>query len=184
MPPCPNYNGDLFDAATRRSSAERTRHYSWVGQSDDPFFLDLRVFDLLYGADLSRPATTRCPGFNVKHVRAAGPDERTSPRGGESTIGIWSTAIASEHADRERRRQPVVPGQERPGLTPGQPARERGRRARGARRTTSTPPAQGRRRRRCRWSRTLRLPHLLNAVYGTRRCRTPDPDTAGIQRRT
>ncbi len=25
---------------------------SYVGQADDPFFLDLRVFDLLYGTNL------------------------------------------------------------------------------------------------------------------------------------
>ena len=48
----PNYNGDLFDGATTKFGASNPS-YSWVGQSDDPFFLDLRVFDLLYGADLS-----------------------------------------------------------------------------------------------------------------------------------
>jgi hypothetical protein len=47
----PSYNDDLFDAAVDGVGATRTR--SWVGQSDDPFFLDLRVFDLLYGANFS-----------------------------------------------------------------------------------------------------------------------------------
>ena len=60
----PNYNGDLFDAAddeVRRTSPS----YSWVGQSDDPFFLDLRVFDLLYGANLSEAGDDTLAGFNV-----------------------------------------------------------------------------------------------------------------------
>ncbi len=48
----PNYNADLFDAAVTQAD-DYPSISSWVGQSDDPFFLDLRVFDLLYGGDLS-----------------------------------------------------------------------------------------------------------------------------------
>ena len=59
----PNYDDDLFDAATT-DSADGSRD-SWVGQSDDPFFLDLRVFDLLYGADLSEAGDDTLAGFNV-----------------------------------------------------------------------------------------------------------------------
>ena len=45
----PGYNADLFDAACTPKDGQA----SWVGQSDDAFFLDLRVFDLLYGGNLS-----------------------------------------------------------------------------------------------------------------------------------
>ena len=36
----------------------------FVGQADDPFFLDLRVFDPLYGGDLSEVGQDT-PGYNV-----------------------------------------------------------------------------------------------------------------------
>ena len=58
----PDYNADLFDAGVRSAGSGRR---SWVGQSDDPFFLDLRVFDLLYGGDFSEAGDDTLDGFNV-----------------------------------------------------------------------------------------------------------------------
>ena len=55
----PNYNG-VCSTPQPHAPAARTR-LRWVGQSDDPFFLDLRVFDLLYGGDLTEAVTTPCP---------------------------------------------------------------------------------------------------------------------------
>ena len=55
----PTYNADLFDAGTRHFEHSNR---SWVGQSDDPFFLDLRVFDLIYGGDFSEAGTTPSRG--------------------------------------------------------------------------------------------------------------------------
>ena len=86
----PNYNGDLFDAATTKFGGSNPS-YSWVGQSDDPFFLDLRVFDLLYGADLSEAGDDTLSGFNVNTFALQVPTKDVT-KGGESTIGIWSTA--------------------------------------------------------------------------------------------
>ena len=86
----PNYNGDLFDAATTRFGASNAS-YSWVGQSDDPFFLDLRVFDLLYGANLSEAGDDTLAGFNVNTFALQVPTKDVT-KGSESTIGIWSTA--------------------------------------------------------------------------------------------
>ena len=63
----PNYNGNLFDEATTKFGGSNPS-YSWVGQSDDPFFLDLRVFDLLYGADLSEVGDDTLAGFNVNTI--------------------------------------------------------------------------------------------------------------------
>jgi hypothetical protein len=84
----PTYNADLFDGGTRTFGAANR---SWVGQSDDPFFLDLRVFDLLYGGDLSERGDDTLAGFNVNAMvlqvnkgQVTGPDD--------PTIGIWNTA--------------------------------------------------------------------------------------------
>ncbi len=67
---------------------------TYAGQSDDPFFLDLRVFDLLYGGDLSEVGEDTLAGYNVNTVAiqvpktllaaAAAPDQNP-------VIGIWST---------------------------------------------------------------------------------------------
>src|SRR5262249_1587669 len=40
----------------------------FAGQADDPFFLDLRVFDLLYGGDLSEVKQDTLHGYNVNNV--------------------------------------------------------------------------------------------------------------------
>src|SRR5690349_20143040 len=41
---------------------------SFAGQADDPFFLDLRVFDLLYGGDLSEVGQDTLGGYNVNSI--------------------------------------------------------------------------------------------------------------------
>jgi len=84
----PNYNTDLFDAAVK-TLGNGIR--SWVGQSDDAFFLDLRVFDLLYGGDLSEAGDDTLTGFNVNTMALSVP--RGQLRGpNDSVIGIWNTA--------------------------------------------------------------------------------------------
>jgi hypothetical protein len=88
----PNYNGNLFDAAVERFGSAPS--YTWAGQSDDAFFLDLRVFDLLYGADLSEVGDDTLAGFNVNTIAlqvpksdlALGGDAEENP-----IVGIWST---------------------------------------------------------------------------------------------
>src|SRR6186713_558934 len=67
----------------------------FAGQADDPFFADLRVFDLLYGGDLSEINDDTLEGFNVnalalqvpKSALAKGGDDAKNP-----IVGIWSTA--------------------------------------------------------------------------------------------
>ena len=67
---------------------------SYVGQADDPFYLDLRVFDLLYGGDLSEAGYDTLSGYNVNSVAlklpkallTAGGDAAANP-----VIGVWST---------------------------------------------------------------------------------------------
>jgi len=67
---------------------------SFAGQADDPFFLDLRVFDLLYGGNLKEVGSDTLDGFNVntlalqvkKSDLAAAGDSAASP-----IVGVWST---------------------------------------------------------------------------------------------
>ena len=58
----PSYNADLFDPGV---ATYGNGNKSWVGQSDDPFFLDLRVFDLIYGGDFTEVGDDTLAGFNV-----------------------------------------------------------------------------------------------------------------------
>jgi len=66
----------------------------YAGQADDPFFLDLRVFDLLYGGDLSEVGQDTLAGYNVNTIALQVPftdvalneDPKRNP-----VIGVWST---------------------------------------------------------------------------------------------
>ncbi len=66
----------------------------YAGQADDPFFLDLRVFDLLYGGNLSEVGQDSLAGYNVNTIALQVPftdvalaeDPKRNP-----VIGIWST---------------------------------------------------------------------------------------------
>jgi Domain of unknown function (DUF4331) len=76
-------------------SIEGGKGQSFVGQVDDPFFLDLRVFDLLYGTNLKEAGNDSLAGFNV-HTMALQVPKADLARGGDATkdpiIGIWTTA--------------------------------------------------------------------------------------------
>jgi hypothetical protein len=66
----------------------------FAGQSDEAFFVDLRVFDLLYGGNLSEVGQDTTKGYNVhslalqvpKQELALGGNARRNP-----VVGIWST---------------------------------------------------------------------------------------------
>ncbi len=67
---------------------------TYVGLAEDPFFLDLRVFDLLYGGDLSETGQDTLAGYNVNSVALQLPiDEVALNYDGEANpvVGIWST---------------------------------------------------------------------------------------------
>ncbi len=63
---------------------------SFVGQADDPFFLDLRVFDLLYGGDLSETGVDTPAGTNVNSVALQVPSADLTS-GKDPVIGVWAT---------------------------------------------------------------------------------------------
>jgi Domain of unknown function (DUF4331) len=66
----------------------------FAGQADDPFDVDLRVFDLLYGGDLSQVGQDTLAGFNVNTIALQVPFTDVALRGDPKrnpVIGVWST---------------------------------------------------------------------------------------------
>jgi len=85
----------------------------YVGQADDPFFLDLRVFDLLYGGNLSEAGHDTLCGYNVNTIDLQVPTANLALNGNASrnpVIGVWATT--------ERQSTTVAGG----GATPGAPS--------------------------------------------------------------
>jgi len=81
----------------------------YVGQADDPFFLDLRVFDLLYGGNLSEVGQDTLSGFNVNTVAIQVPNAQLALKGDATrnpVVGVWS--------DTERRSMRLTPGESEP----------------------------------------------------------------------
>lgn len=67
---------------------------SFAGQSDDAFFLDLRVFDLLYGGDFSETGVDTLDGYNVQSLALQVPKSALALAGDATAnpvIGMWST---------------------------------------------------------------------------------------------
>jgi Domain of unknown function (DUF4331) len=60
----------------------------FAGQADDPFFLDLRVFDLLYGGNLTEVGNDTLHGYNVQTIALQVPSKQLAPT--QPIIGIWS----------------------------------------------------------------------------------------------
>ena len=63
---------------------------SFAGYADDPFFLDLRVFDLLYGADLSERGEDGLNGYNVSSLALQVPIAEVTTDT-DPVIGVWAT---------------------------------------------------------------------------------------------
>ncbi|MCX4760884.1 DUF4331 domain-containing protein [Streptomyces sp. NBC_01275] len=64
---------------------------TFAGQADDPFFLDLRVFDLLYGGDLSEVGNDTLKGYNVNSIALQVPTDLIAESKHQPIVGIWST---------------------------------------------------------------------------------------------
>jgi len=89
----PNY-ARLRDQAVRDSGTGPLRTRSFAGQAEDPFFVDLRVFDLLYGGDLSETGDDTLAGFNVNTVAVQVPRRDLAFRNNATAnpvVGVWST---------------------------------------------------------------------------------------------
>jgi hypothetical protein len=67
----------------------------FAGQADDPFFLDLRVFDLLYGGNLKEVGQDTLAGYNVNTIAIQVPFKDVALNANATrnpVIGVWSTA--------------------------------------------------------------------------------------------
>ena len=81
----------------------------YVGPSDDAFFADLRVFDLLYGGNLSEVGQDTLRGYNVNTISLQLPKQALALRNDvhrNPNIGIWSTT--------QRRSLKLSPGKAEP----------------------------------------------------------------------
>ena len=176
----PNFKA-LFDAAVEGFGGGSSQ--TWAGQSDDAFFLDLRVFDLLYGADLSEVGDDTLAGFNVLTLGVQVPADDLAKRGNAQAnpiIGVWSTtsrkSTVVQNADGSTAasggfvqvsrlgmplvNEAVIPVGLKDYFNGSKPIAD------GAALPLVDDPE---------------LPHLLNAVYGLA-IPDSDPDTPGIQR--
>ncbi|WP_219418801.1 DUF4331 domain-containing protein [Pseudonocardia nigra] len=78
---------------------------TYTGQAEDSFFLDLRVFDLLYGGDLSEVGQDTLAGYNINTIALQVPISEVALNGDGKTnpvIGVWS--------DTEMRSLELQPG--------------------------------------------------------------------------
>ncbi|WP_018655697.1 DUF4331 domain-containing protein [Actinomadura flavalba] len=67
---------------------------TYAGQADDSFFLDLRVFDLLYGGNLSETGQDTLRGYNVNTLAIQVPKSALALRGNAGrnpVVGVWAT---------------------------------------------------------------------------------------------
>jgi len=88
----PNY-ASLRNAGVKEAGPGG-RYRTFAGQAEDPFFVDLRVFDLLYGGDFSESGDDTLAGFNVNSVALQVPRDALAERGdfdANPIIGVWST---------------------------------------------------------------------------------------------
>ncbi|MDI6105472.1 DUF4331 domain-containing protein [Actinoplanes sp. NEAU-A12] len=86
----PNYAALADAAITALPGGGRT----FAGQADDPFFLDLRIFDLLYGGDFSEVGQDTVRGYNTNTLAIQVPKSVLALRGDATrnpVIGVWST---------------------------------------------------------------------------------------------
>lgn len=88
----PNYGALRQESLDSGVGADGTA--TFAGQADDPFFLDLRVFDLIYGGDLSEAGNPTLTGLNVNSIAVQLPKSVLADNGLDDSgvIGVWSTS--------------------------------------------------------------------------------------------
>lgn len=173
------------DYATLRRQAIESWNGSktFAGQADDPFFLDLRIFDLLYGADFSEAGDDTLKGFNVNSI-ALQVSKKELARSGNATkhpvVGVWSSTL--------RRKTTVLGGDGSPSYKGdyvqvsrlGMPLVNEVIIPVGDKdEWNATKPHQDRRFR--RYYNDPIVPKVVNAVYGIP-VPDSDPKTEGVQR--
>ncbi|MFE9094781.1 DUF4331 domain-containing protein [Streptomyces sp. NPDC007264] len=92
----PDY-GKLRDQAVHQLAGGAT---TFAGQADDPFFADLRVFDLLYGGNLSEVGNDTLKGYNVNSLALQVPNDLIRESAHQPVVGIWATVQRKDaHGD-------------------------------------------------------------------------------------
>jgi hypothetical protein len=89
----PNYAALRAQAVTHVKGGGQTV----AGQTADPFFLDLRVFDLLYGGNFGEAGHNTLAGYNTNFVSLQVPKTDLALKGNATrnpVVGIWSTTEA------------------------------------------------------------------------------------------
>ena len=91
MPSYENLRDEAIDTVTTSGGVAK----SFTGQTNDPFFLDLRLFDLLYGGDFSEVGDDTLKGFNTNTMVLQVPKSDIAKRNDPANnpvIGVWNTA--------------------------------------------------------------------------------------------
>ncbi|ELP70440.1 DUF4331 domain-containing protein [Streptomyces turgidiscabies] len=83
----PDYAKLRYQAVHKLTNGSKT----FAGQADDPFFADLRVFDLLYGGNLSEVGNDTLKGYNVNTIALQVPTHMIVESSKQPVVGIWST---------------------------------------------------------------------------------------------
>jgi hypothetical protein len=83
----PDYNTLRKQAVHKLANGAQT----FAGQADDPFFLDLRVFDLLYGGNLTEVGNDTLKGYNVNSIALQVPTDMITESHEQPIVGVWST---------------------------------------------------------------------------------------------
>ncbi len=95
----------LRKQATKNIGTGPERMMAFAGQADDPFFAELRVFDLLYGGDFSEVGDDTLAGFNVNSVALQVPRDHLAHQRStrkNPVIGVWSTTERKNAAGKWR----------------------------------------------------------------------------------
>lgn len=80
-----------YGALRRQATGSAGAKDVFAGQADDPFFADLRVFDLLYGGDLSEIGNDTLAGYDVNTIAIRVPVSELG--GAKNVIGVWSRTL-------------------------------------------------------------------------------------------
>ncbi|MEX0833726.1 MAG: DUF4331 domain-containing protein [Actinomycetota bacterium] len=88
----PDYVDDLYMPGRHQFGNTTPKSQALAGQSDDPFFADLRVFDLLYGANFSEVGDDTLAGFNTQVLALQVRKSSVRQSGAQPIIGVWATA--------------------------------------------------------------------------------------------
>jgi len=101
VPPDDVGKASMPDYASLRQQALKTGAgtdgtASFAGVADDPFFLDIRVFDLLYGGNMSETANPSLSGLNVSSLAVQVPKSVLKSAAGKETSGVIGVYATTE----------------------------------------------------------------------------------------